>query len=266
MDQIETADLPRRLVSSVARAAEVLALFARSEQPDLGVTEIANELDLAKAVVHRILATLTACGFVESPGESRRYRLGPMSLSLGLAYLERLDVRALARPVIQDLSTRTNETATLSLRSGDERMYVDQVTPNREVKMTVVLGRAFPLHAGSSSKAFLAFLSEETRTDYLERRQLTALTDRTHTDAATLAHDLETIRSRGYAISFGERQAGAASVAAPVLNHEGLPEAVISVCGPLERFREQVELVATPLLEATLKLSEQFGYRPAVTR
>lgn len=266
MDQDEAADLPRRLVSSVARAAEVLALFTRSQQPDLGVTEIANQLGLAKAVVHRILTTLTACGFVESPGESRRYRLGAMSLSLGLAYLERLDVRALARPVIQELSTRTNETATLSLRSGDERMYVDQVTPNREVKMTVVLGRGFPLHAGGSSKAFLAFLPQETRDDYLERRQLAALTDRTHTDAATLIHDLEEIRSRGYAISFGERQAGAASVAAPVFNHDGLPEAVISVCGPLERFREQVELVAPPLLEATLRLSEQFGYRPSAAR
>src|SRR5699024_1160423 len=143
-----------RGITSVERAADVLVLFTRVDSADLGVTEIASELGLSKAVVHRILTTLATRGLVESSDSTRRYRLGPVALSLGVAYRDRIDLRALVMPVLQRLCDHTHETATMSLRYGWERMYVDQVTPEREVKMTVALGRSFPLHAGSSSKAF----------------------------------------------------------------------------------------------------------------
>ena len=251
---------PRQLISTIERAADVLTLFARSDQPDLGVTEIATELGLSKAVVHRVLTTLAAKGFVENDDVTHRYRLGPTVLALGVAYIDRLDIRDLAMPRLRELSNRTNETATLSLRYGWDRMYVDQITPDREVKMTVALGRTFPLHAGSSSKAFLAFLSPEEQERYLTERRLDRLTDATLADVDALREDLRQTRERGYAISFGERQAGAGSVAAPVFDHRGQPAAAISVCGPLERFREEVDDVAGLLLDTTKELSRQLGH------
>ena len=254
---------PRRLITTIERAADVLQLFTTPERTDLGVTEIANHLGLSKAVVHRVLTTLVAKGFVQTDEVSHRYRLGPMALALGVAYLDRIDIRALARPRLRELSERTNETATLSLRYGWERMYVDQVTPNREVKMTVAIGRGLPLHAGSSSKAFLAFLTEDEQEHYLREHDLEQLTDRTIVDADQLRRDLHRIRERGYAVSFGERQAGAGSLAAPVRDHRGRPAAAVSVCGPLERFREEVDLFATLLLEVTADLSRQLGYPAA---
>jgi len=256
-----TSEEPRRLITTIERAADVLRLFTEPDNGDLGVTEIANHLELSKAVVHRVLTTLAAKGFVETDDVSHRYRLGPMALALGVAYLDRIDLRELAMPRLRQLSERTNETATLSLRYGDERMYVDQVTPNREVKMTVALGRSFPLHAGSSSKAFLAFLPAEFQYRYLRDCDLEPLTDRTITEADQLRQDLDRIRTRGYAISFGERQAGAGSIAAPVLDHRGQPAAAISICGPLERFREKVDLFAELLLEVTTDLSRQLGHQ-----
>jgi IclR family transcriptional regulator, acetate operon repressor len=253
---------PKRLITTVERAADVLTLFTKVDRADLGVTEIATELSLSKAVVHRVLMTLSSKGLIEVVEDSRRYRLGPAVLSLGMAYIDRLDMRELAMPALRDLSRQTNETATLSLRYGWERMYVDQVTPDREVKMSVALGRLFPLHAGSSSKAFLAFLEEDVLERYLTERHLERLTDRTIVDAATLRNELQTIRGRGYAVSFGERQAGAGSVAAPLLDHRGHPAAVISVCGPLERFREEADLIARALLSASVDLSRRLGHRP----
>lgn len=253
---------PRRLITTIERAADVLTLFARAEQPDLGVTEIARELELSKAVVHRVLTTLTAKGFVEFVESSRRYRLGPAVLSLGVAYLDRIDVRTQALPSLRQLSETTNETATLSLRYGWERMYVDQITPDREVKMTVALGSAFPLHAGGSSKAFLAFLSEREQEEYLSTQPLTAMTDQTVVDADALRKELREIRERGYALSFGERQAGAGSVASPVMDHRDRPAAVISVCGPLERMRDEVDEISVLLLETTAELSHRLGHQP----
>lgn len=252
------SDESRKVVGSVERALDVLLLIARSDRAELGVTEIAAQLDLSKAVVHRILTTLASRGLIET-GASRRYRLGPASLSIGIAYLDRIDIRELARPVLTELSLRSGETATISVRTGWERMYIDQVTPNREVKMTVALGRAFPLHAGSSSKAFLAFLPREEQDRYLRQAGLGALTDRTITDAARLREELDAIRERGYAVSEGERQEGAGSIAAPVFDHHGEPTAVISLCGPLERFIDEVPALRDELLRATAELSRQLG-------
>lgn len=254
---------PKRLISTIERAADVLTLFTDTDRSDFGVTEIANELNLSKAVVHRVLTTLAAKGFVSVDDESRRYQLGPMALAVGVAYLDRIDVHGLVKPRLRELSEQTNETATLSLRYGWERMYIDQITPSREVKMTVVLGRGFPLHAGSSSKAFLAFLPTEEQDRYLVDHDLTRLTDCTITDVEQLRKELRRVKERGYAVSFGERQAGAGSIAAPVLDHRGQPAAAISVCGPLERFRGEVDIIAQLLLETTQDLSRQLGYQAA---
>lgn len=255
-----TTDGAVKTITTVDRATEVLTLFTRKPQPTLGVTEIANELGLSKAAVHRLLTTLAAKGYIRVDPESRRYALGPTVLSLGLAYLERIDIRRLALPVMRELSAATNETSTLSIRSGWTRVYVDQVTPPREVKMSVQLGQPFPLHAGSSSKAFLAYLDKEEQESYLTGGPLERLTDATIVEVAALRAELAEIRQFGFARSFGERQAGAASVAAPARDHRGYPVASISVCGPIERFRDHIDTAAELLLAATADLSRQLGH------
>lgn len=263
----DDAETPRPVVSTggsqtiatVERAIDVLMLFTRRRLPTLGVTEIANELKLSKAAVHRIVSSLRGKGLLEVHDDTRRYSLGPAALAIGLSYLDKLDVRDLAQPELAALSDGTNETSTLSIRSGNTRAYVAQVLPDREVKMTVPLGRPFPLHTGSSSKAFLAFLPEEEIDEYLAG-PLDAFTDTTITDPDRLRADLRRIRKVGYALSFGERQAGAGSVAAPVFDHNGRTAAVVSVCGPIERFRSEVEDAARLLVDATRRLSARLGY------
>ena len=247
-------------VAAIERAMDVLMLFANPEKTTLGVTEIAQTLGLSKAVVHRVLTSFRTKGFVEIDPALRRYRLGPKALYLGLAYLDRIDVRSIARPVIEELSKATNETSTLSIRTGFSRVYIDQVTPGRDVKMVVQLGRPVPLHAGASSKAFLAFLGPEEIEDYLSR-PLEKLTPDTVTNPKSLQGELAQIRERGYAESMGERLAGAGAVAAPVFGHDGRPEAVISVSGPVERFRGEAAKAARRLLKETKRVSEQLGYR-----
>lgn len=253
-----------QLVTTIDRALAVLDLMANSPRGDLGVTEIARELGLSKAVVHRILVTLAARDYLQIDEESRRYRLGPMTLVLGSAYQERLDLRALALPQLEALSESTGETATFSLRNGWTRMYIDQIAPAREIRMTVAIGRAFPLHAGSSSKSFLAFLPSEEQEQYMKEHALDALTHMTITDVGRLRDELDLVRTRGYAISLEERQAGAASIAAPIRDRMGRPIAVISVCGPVERFRGQLETIPPLLLEACADISRRYGNRGAL--
>ena len=264
MTQADTAPAAGgQTIAGIERALDALALFAETEATSLGVTEIAQSLGLSKAVVHRILASFRAKGFVELDETTRRYSLGPKILFLGLTYLDRVDILSVARVAMSRLSALTEETATLSLRSGDSRVYVDQVTPNRDVKMSVSLGLPYPLHAGASSKAFLAFLSEDERNAYLGSGSLQKLTGQTQVDAKKLRKELDRIRELGYAQSFGERMEGAGAVAAPVFGRDGEPAGVISVCGPIERFRDEADRAAQLLLEHTRDASARLGYRSA---
>ncbi|MGW5161141.1 IclR family transcriptional regulator [Nonomuraea wenchangensis] len=247
-------------IATVERAVEVLMHFAETPSPTLGVTEIAEALGMSKAAVHRILASLRVRGLIELDLVTRRYSLGVGAMRLGLAYLDRLDIRRIAAPELMALSQRTDETATLSIRTGWTRIYIDQVTPAREVIMSVSLGVPYPLHAGGSSKAFLAFCTEEEIESYLAQQSLEPLTSETIAETGKLREDLAAIRQRGWARSFGERMPGAASVAAPVFDHHGRPVAVLSVCGPQERFRDEVDACAEALLESTARLSGQMGW------
>ena len=250
-----------KTIGAVERATSVLRLFSESRQASLGVTEIANSLGLSKAVVHRVLTSLREADFIEIDPDSHRYLLGPSALALGLAYLSRQDLRDRARPFLTKLMEESQETATLSIRRGDTRVYIDQVTPPREVKMTIAIGQSYPLHAGSSSKAFLAFLPESEQEHYLQNHHLDAVTKLTITDPDELRAELATIRKRGYARSLGERLPGSASVAAPVFDHRGEPAGVISVCGPIERFRSRTDEIGRLLLDETRELSQKLGFR-----
>lgn len=248
-------------VLAVVRTADVLTYLSRSPSRLVGVTEIAGAVGTSKAVVFRILTSLLDRGYVGYDPATRRYCLGPQSLLLGLAALQRHDMRSLAHELLTEMSGATSETTTLSIRNGWERMYIDQVTPDRDIKMVVPIGRPFPLHAGSSSKAFLAFLPPAEQDRYfLEVRSRERLTPRTVVDEPALRAELAAIRERGFASSRGERQADAASVAAPVIDRGGLPAAVISVCGPIDRFDQCADKAVRLLLDSTSLLSRQLAY------
>ena len=242
---------------------DVLLYFGRADQPDLGVTEIATALGLTKAAVHRILTALRSRELITVDPVTRRYALGHAAVTLGRAYLARTDVRAIAAPELRYLSDRTHETAALSLRRGDTRLYVDQVVPDQELRLEVSLGVPFPLNAGAPSKAFLAFLPDFELDAYLARQPLEAMTDKTITDPAKFRKDLAKIRKRGYATSLGERQTGTAAVATPVFDHDSRVVAVISVAGPALRFKPEPDAtMIADLRQSATRISAQLGHQP----
>jgi IclR family transcriptional regulator, acetate operon repressor len=248
-------------IRAVQRAGEVLRLLAAGGNRDLGVSEVARRLGLPKATAYRLLVSLTSSGLVEFDPNAERYALGPTALSLGTAYLERVDVRSLARAPMRRLVDRTGETSMLAVCVDAQRCYLDQVTPARDVKMTVQLGRAAPLHAGAAAKVILASLSDDELEDYLLRNDLEAYTEATPTDVDVLRDEVRRIRQRGYATSMMERQVSASSVAAPVHDHEGGLAAVLGVCGPVERLRPRFEEVAELVVAEAMGLSARLGAR-----
>jgi IclR family acetate operon transcriptional repressor len=248
-------------MQGVERAIAVLTLFASSESRTLGVTEISQSLGMSKAVVHRILTAFRANGFLELEPTTHRYLLGPQILALGLIFLNRIDAQGIIREEMGKLSAQTNETATFSVRAGWQRVYVDQVTPDRDIKMVIQVGRMYPLHAGASSRALLAALPEAEQEKYIAEHELTGLAVNSITDAGRLRETLAEVRERGYAVSIRERDDGAASVAAPIYGHANRLIGVISVSGPAERFQPEIESAAEALCAAVERIGVRLGRR-----
>lgn len=244
------------------RVADVLTMFAHAST-SLGVSEIARELGLSKAVVHRILQSLASRSFVSVDPETREYRFGPAAMALGARALREADLRGPARPVLRQLRDDTSETTTLSGLFDDTRVYLDEIESRQEVKMTVALGQPHPLHAGASSRAILAFLPDQWVQRVIDGG-LRALTPHTITSTRVLRRELAETRSKGYATSHDERQLGAASVAAPIFNVGGEVIGSLSVCGPVSRFDDATAACYAPMvIVAAEEVSRALGYNKA---
>lgn len=256
--------------SGLLRALGVITLIADQAPQSMGVSSIARELELPKAVAHRILKEFTSAGFLVFDDGTKKYRLGPGSLTLGLAALRTLDAPKVARPHLQRMVARTGETATLSVRNGWVRVYVDQVLSPHEIRMSISLGTAHPLYAGSSSKAILAHLADDEIDQYLTEHALDPVTPATITDVARLRRELQEVRRVGFAVSRGERQSGAGSVAAPIHRASGEVFGSISLCGPQDRFDQgRIDEHAKVVVETARLISEELGHRapaPEVAR
>jgi IclR family acetate operon transcriptional repressor len=243
-------------VGSVARAIAALEVLA--ERPaGVGVNELGRRLGVSASSASRLLATLEQGGLVE------RDAVGPYRLGLGLvrlahAALERIDVRALARPLLAELARTTGETATLSLPGGGapgEAVTVDFVRSPASVASSAVLGRPTVPHATATGKVALAFGSGE-----LPAGPLAALTPRTITDPAALRRAVDEARRRGWAEALGEREPDLHAVAAAVLGPGGELAGVLAVQGPAARLTAaRRREVRAALLDAAAELGRRLG-------
>ena len=223
---------------------------------ELGTNELARRLDVAPSTVSRQLGTLAESGLVERVAATGRYRLGLRLVGLANAVLSRLDVRAVARPHLEDLARSTGETATLSVAGEQDAVTVDFVAGAHSVQHVTHLGRPSVAHASSAGKVMLAFTNRP-----LPRAPLRAYTPRTITDRAELDRELERVRQRGYAEAIEERELGLNAIAAPVFGSAGELAGIVALQGPTTRFgRTELRAALPALLERTAAISARLGF------
>lgn len=219
-------------VQSIERAFAVLGALADGP---IGVTEVADRVDLPKSTVARLLSSLAREGAVEQvPGETR-YRLGSRIVTLAASVLPVRSMVALARPYLVELAAALGEVAGLSIPDGFDVHYVDQVDIGHQVQIRDWTGTRVPMHAVSSGLVLLAHLPSPTLDAFLAR-PLERFTDRTVTDAAAIRDRLVAVRRDGYAWVHEEFAEGLNSVAAPVADQAGDVVAAVHVHGPSYRF------------------------------
>jgi IclR family acetate operon transcriptional repressor len=241
-----------RPVASVARALALLETLRESEH-DLGVNELARRIGVSPSTASRLLGTLVGAGMVQRDGQ------GPFKLGLGLVtladrVLARLDLRALARPVLVQLMESTGETATLSVPGEREAITVDTVPSQSSVVSMARLGRPSVAHATAVGKVMLAFGGGALPRE----RELRALTGRTITDREQLAAEVLAVRQRGYGTVFGEREMDVNAIAAPVFDRAGALAAILGLQGPANRLQDPTRLLAD-LREGAATLARALG-------
>ncbi len=240
---------------AATRVADVL--LALAEGKPLGVSELARRTESSKTSVHRIAQALTARGLLAQDQTSRAYVLGLAAIALGGAALRRSQLVGVALPVLQALRDETGETGTISVLAGLKRIYLAQVVSPQEVAMIVQVGSSYPLHAGASSKAILAFAQPSVREAVLAGR-LVQLTPITPTQREQLEAEICEIARLGYAVSRGEREEGASAVAAPIIGVDGYAIGSVSVSGPTARFpAERITRLAPRVMAAARSISER---------
>lgn len=200
--------------STTGRVAGVLLAFSRAGSP-LRVTDIAEHTGLPKSVAHRILNDLAGYGLIERDTASRAYRLGSGAFALANAAERQSTFKRLAQPVMAGLANKTEETVTLSILNGYQRIYLDQIESPHRVRISVSIGSSIPITVGASGLALLSGLPDDEISELLQRpvEQHTRLTE---TRPEEILQRIELTRARGYSHSAGERVADSVSCAAPV--------------------------------------------------
>lgn len=249
------------LVQSVDRALDILESFDYHEE-ELGVTELAQKLNLHKNNVFRLLATLEVRGYIEQDKKSGNYRLGIKTFEIASVFLHHLGLRRQARPILEDLVSRCDETSYLAVVDGAEVIYVLMEETTQTVRIVPRLGRRLPVHCTAAGKAQLAFESADRLDAIFKDHPLRKMTEKTITDPQAFRKHLREVAALGYAVDDEEYEPGVRCLAAPVKDYSHKVVASLGMSGPVSRFSlERIEKELVPLVkEAAGKLSERLGY------
>jgi len=216
------------------------------------LTELARLTGLHKGTAYRILFSLQQANLVAKNPLTNEYALG-----LGLVSLadDALLSGGFLQPVLDGPTERlwraTQETVTVHVAAGLDRICVYERISPHALRYSAGMGQRVPLNSGSAGKVLLAFMPEEERAKRLQALPMLAVTERTLTDRAELHRVLEEVRRQGYALSIGERAAGAAAVSVPVRLQSGqrVDCLALSVLGPESRLDREKLISLVPLLE-----------------
>lgn len=235
-------------VKSLFKALRIMDCFT-VDSPELGITEISEQLGLYKSNVHNIVDTFVKAGYLEQNPENEKYRLGFKLLELGNVISSNMNIRRLTLPYMQEMSDYANETVYLGMPSDTDVIYLDSASPKNQISSRSMLGVKAPLYCTGIGKAMLAFLPAEVAKAVCAK-PLKKHTDQTITDTGALLDELEAIRQRGYSIDNMEHEYGIKCIGMPILNKKKQVVAGISVSGPSLRFEDD------KMRDYSLKLKE----------
>ena len=239
---------------SLERGLAILRVF-NPEHTLLGIADIADPLGMSRSTTHRYVITLVALGFLEQDA-SRKYRLGPRVVDLGLAGLNSTGLRKESRAVLEELRRSTSHTAVIAILDETEIVCVDCARSYKQTEGLFWLelrpGSRLPAHRTAMGKLLLAQLPAPELDDVVEAIAFTRSTPKTITSRTALTNALREIRKQGFALSDEERLQGVIEVAVPVYRDTGEVAAALGLLArPATRSIKELVNELRPLAETT---------------
>ncbi|MGC9236834.1 MAG: IclR family transcriptional regulator [Thiomonas sp.] len=249
-------DDDRQFVTALARGLEVLSCF-RARDKALGNLDIAQRCKLPKSTVSRLTYTLTQLGYLTLDEASGKYRLGTATLSLGSTALARMDIRQMARPLMQELADASKAMVSLGTRDRLSMIYVENCRSTSALTLSLDVGSRIPIATTAMGRAYLAVASERERAAIFD--DLAAL-DELAWPALKRGIDqaLDEVRTLGVACSFGDWQPDVNAIAVGFDPGGGMPLMAINCGGPAFQLAPEFLLgeVRPRLLDLVRRLEE----------
>ncbi len=248
---------PGSVVKSADRVLDVLELLAARRRP-MSHTEIGDALGIPKSSLTNLLRNLEARNYLQLVPGPNTYQLGPALFALALAARSELDLLGIAKPFIEGVTAKANESAAFNILRGSEGVEcVFGATSSQPLQFIMQVGQVAPLHAVSSGKAILAFLPPSEREAYLRNLPASKITPSTKTSVDAISKELKKVAREGVAYSFEEFTPGIIGVGVPVLDAQGLPVGAINVAVPAVRFNRARGDELADLLRNTARALER---------
>jgi DNA-binding IclR family transcriptional regulator len=237
-------------LKSVSTALDVLECFA--VDGELGVSDIARKLGIAKSTAHRLLTTLCSKGMTEQSPDTGLYRLGLHLYELGQLAQARNIRRHVALPIMIGLAASTRHTINLAVTDGPDVVFLERLETSDDVRFLGHAGRRYPSHCTSSGKAIAAFNPEAAQA----RRDAGFPPRVSGTVRSQIDWDrqLVEVRRRGFALSFGESFEGVTALAVPILDPTRRATSAISVLGPSGEIVPEIERLARLVQQAARRI------------
>lgn len=245
----------------IGRAVKILDCFLDAGG-NLGITELSHQTHLSKSTVHHVVTTLVDTGLLAADGQSRRYRLGPKVAQLGKAFSESTDLRDLVLPAMTELRDLTEETVTLYLRMGDERVIIAQVDSKQGIRRVLSVGAHKPLWLGAAGIVLMGGMSDQEILELLKRVRPKRMTDKTVTDPRQVLALVQRARVVGYSALSEQMEDDVGAIALPVQDHLGAVPACILISGPIQRWNQKTATTHLKRIKAIVEdVSRSLGWR-----
>ena len=241
-------------IQVIDRSATLLDAISKYEAP-VSLKILSADSGLHPSTAFRILGALMAAGFVEKD-TAGHYLLGRELVRLAGKVRRGVDLRELALDIMEELRDAIGETVNLTVREGDEVIYIERVTSNRMMRVEQVIGSRAPLHVTAVGKLMLAELGDNFIHAYAGRSGLKAYTPHTITTEQDLLNIVHQVQAQGFAYDNEEAEEGVGCIG--VLLYDGSRNVVagLSISAPIERRKDEwVKLV----IDAGKKISERLG-------
>ena len=245
-------------IQVIERMFSILDALAEQAEP-VALKAIAERCGLHPSTAHRILNDL-ATGHLVDRCEPGVYQLGMRLLELGNLVKARLNVRDVALGPMRELHRLTHQPVNLSLRQGDEIIYIERAFSERSGMQVVrTVGGHAPLHLTSVGKLFLAGEDAQKVKAYALRTGLAGHTRNSITDLPRLEAELARVRQLGFARDNEELELGVRCMAAGVFDDAGRLVAGLSLSAPADRLQEDW---LGKVIDTAARISAALGYRP----